>query len=145
MRRKGMEPEDIASVLDKTKLRNFVGKAVAEQIEALGEDMDAEEYATRVAELTAPAREQRSAAGACPARAQATRPTRRRRRRHPRAPPPASASPSPRPRTHTHTHTRAPAHCLHPLTPRCVFSRAPLPRPRRRRRCPRAPLASRAH
>ena len=63
MLRKGMTAEDIASVLDATSLRNFVGTDVAAQIEALGEDIDAEEYAARVAALTAPARQQRRAAG----------------------------------------------------------------------------------
>ena len=107
MRRMGMKPADIDSVLDSTKLRKFVGKAVAEEIEALGEDMDDEEYATRVAELTVPAREQRSAAGACP-RAPRTRP---------RMPP----SPPQRPFCLTHPHTtplsRALVHSLtHPPT-----------------------------
>ena len=83
MRRKGMTAGDIASVLNKTSLRKFVGIDVATQIEALGEGMDDEEYATRVAELTAPAREQRSAAGACPRAPDPCAP-----RTRPRTPPP---------------------------------------------------------
>ena len=64
MEGKGMSKEDIAVVLDETKLRLFVGVEAAAQIWHLDvEDMGEEAYAAAVEVLTRPAREQRSAAG----------------------------------------------------------------------------------
>ena len=64
MEGKGMSEEDIDAVLNKTKLRLFVGVEVAAQIWDLDvEGMGEEAYAAAVVELTRPAREQGSAAG----------------------------------------------------------------------------------